>query len=305
MATGLVALLLWNTLFPERKVIYLPTTLIDEQVEVWQSQLGRRLNQHQLRTLINTQIEQQVLYQEALDRGFEYSLVVQRRLTRLARFLVSEQQPDVEQVLTKTATHLLKNDSTIRNYLVNAAENALRSEQQIPTPTKAQIVDYYHANEVEYSTSEWVQISHVYVGGNTANSQQQALQIRSRIVQEKPLIEKAIHYGSVYYGGHHQPQKTYQQMSDSFGRDFAHEVWKLTPQQWSDPIASAFGWHLVWVVQRVESQLKSLAQVQETIRDTLIRQALDRRMTEVIVELKDQYQVVVSERYQQLLNDES
>jgi hypothetical protein len=51
-----------------------------------------------------------------------------------------------------------------------------------------------------------------------------------------------------------------------FGDDFARQVAQLQPGQWTGPVQSGYGWHLVRVTERTEGKARPLAEVQEAVK---------------------------------------
>jgi parvulin-like peptidyl-prolyl isomerase len=70
-----------------------------------------------------------------------------------------------------------------------------------------------------------------------------------------------------------QPLAPLQQTAATFGNDFAKKLIKLEPGQWSGPIESPFGLHLVFVEKKVDGSIPKLAEVRaEVERDYLYDQ---------------------------------
>ncbi len=55
------------------------------------------------------------------------------------------------------------------------------------------------------------------------------------------------------------------QVESSFGRGFADQLAELPTEEWSGPIESAFGLHLVFVEKRTEGRLPALSEVRESV----------------------------------------
>ena len=68
------------------------------------------------------------------------------------------------------------------------------------------------------------------------------------------------------------------EVANSFGQDFADALMKLAPRQWSGPVESSFGLHLVLVRERTEGAAAELA----TVRPLVEREVLaERRKAEL------------------------
>ena len=74
------------------------------------------------------------------------------------------------------------------------------------------------------------------------------------------------------------PLQPLRDVANSFGQDFADALMKLVPGQWSGPVESSFGLHLVLVRQRTEGAAADLA----TVRPLVEREVLaERRKAEM------------------------
>ena len=82
-------------------------------------------------------------------------------------------------------------------------------------------------------------------------------------------------------------------VEDRFGTDFAAAVFELEPGDWSGPIASAYGYHLVLVSRRSAARVPDFAEVADRIAtdlDTARRAgALDR----IYASVRDAYEVEI------------
>jgi parvulin-like peptidyl-prolyl isomerase len=87
-----------------------------------------------------------------------------------------------------------------------------------------------------------------------------------------------------------------QDLDRTFGGKFGAAVMALTPEEWSDPVESGYGLHLVKVTNRVESRIPELNEV------------IDRVITDIRYEnrkaAEDQFYAEVAPRYQ-ILYDEA
>ena len=298
-----------STYWPERTTIVLTRAQVEEPIARWRLQLRREPSQEQIQHIVNLLIEEHILYSRALEQGYHRLNVVQTRLQQLAQQLLSEQQPSVEEVLADVGDDLLATDSTIKRFLVQSMRELIRGQQQLPVWQDAQLRDHYQQNIDEYMTSARQQISHIFIKDSAA-ALAQITALRKRLHDQPLSVKEAIAQGDIFYGGHQLPPKTQQQLTASFGKPFADKVWELPlatmPQQeqdmqkglWSEPVQSAFGWHLVWVENKIAAKPKSFESVQGHIVDTLKRQFLDKAEVATIAEIAKGYQVILPQPYQ-------
>jgi hypothetical protein len=52
-----------------------------------------------------------------------------------------------------------------------------------------------------------------------------------------------------------------------FGREFAGQAFALDPGQWQGPVASAYGFHLVWISERQAAQPRPFEEVRAQVLD--------------------------------------
>ena len=91
---------------------------------------------------------------------------------------------------------------------------------------------------------------------------------------------------------------------------FAEAIFSLEPGEISAPVATDYGVHLFQVVERLPAGALPLSSVASEIRETLRRERAEKRLTEVVAEARERYNVRVFERnlpfnYQGLYSDGS
>jgi hypothetical protein len=78
-----------------------------------------------------------------------------------------------------------------------------------------------------------------------------------------------------------------------FGDDFAQRITQLAAGQWSGPVQSGYGWHLVYVSERVEGGSRPLADVRDEVQREWI-EARHRGIVEATYgKLREKYRIVV------------
>ena len=61
-------------------------------------------------------------------------------------------------------------------------------------------------------------------------------------------------------------QQSATQVARRFGREFAKELLDLEDETWHGPIASPYGWHLVYIQERIRGELPALDHVEAALR---------------------------------------
>ena len=80
---------------------------------------------------------------------------------------------------------------------------------------------------------------------------------------------------------------------DDLPPSFADAIFALEPGQVSAPVATDYGFHLFQVLERLPAGALPMAAVAPEIRQTLRREAAERRLGELVTEARERYNVRV------------
>lgn len=179
-----------------------------------------------------------------------------------------------EEVLVREALAqgLDKDDVVVRRRLVQKMEFLVQSASVAPTASELQA--FYQAHADRYAAPPAMDIEQLYFNAATRGVavQRDALAVRASLQQGQAPT------GDRFMLPRHLPQMDVAALARDFGDGFARAVRQLPPGQWSVPLASAHGWHLVRVLRQTPGQALPLAQVRERVeRDWAQAQALQVR----------------------------
>jgi hypothetical protein len=79
----------------------------------------------------------------------------------------------------------------------------------------------------------------------------------------------------------------------TFGNEFAGELTALEPGQWTGPIRSGYGLHLVYVRERVEGRSPELADVRDAVSRDLLTSRRKEQLETMYERLLERYDVVI------------
>ncbi|MGI9279469.1 MAG: peptidyl-prolyl cis-trans isomerase [Endozoicomonas sp.] len=286
-------ILLWVTAEPEpAPVISINEQQIKDLQVQWQLQTGRAPDAQRTAMLIDVSIENEILFQEAMSRHFDQLPVVKNRLQQLGGFLkLTDGDADArEREALKLG--LDKTDPLIRRYLVSSMKEVISAESPVEGPDQATVEAYYQEHKEHYRQSGVTKISHVYFGG----FEQESMDRANNLLAEMPeTLEQAIRSGDPFFNGHQLPFLNEQQFSKRLGADFAHQVMTLKSGQWYGPIASSYGYHLVWVNETQQDHYRPLKEVADNIRSTILRDRRQAMLRREVEELKENYIIEVAD----------
>ncbi len=83
------------------------------------------------------------------------------------------------------------------------------------------------------------------------------------------------------------------QLASIFGAEFARGVFESEAQQWSNPVRSAYGWHLVWPHNIQLPVTPPVAEVQDKILARIKQDKEKQVLKQQIEKLKQDYEIIV------------
>lgn len=233
---------------------------IQQLHETWTRQRGAPPTQRELDSLIEDFIREEVLYREAIASGLDQGdTIVRRRLAQKVEFLAQSVASTVE-------------------------------------PSDAELQAYFDANAERYRIPDQVSFSHVYFSGSNrgAGAETAARRALARLASGEVAGAEATQLGDRFMLQYEYPPQSRDQIRDLFGPRFAGRLFELPVDEWSGPVLSSYGMHVVRIRQRVPPRLPVLSEVRNQIARDLsgerLRSAADgyyeglRRRFEIVVD---------------------
>ena len=245
----------------EAGVITITEADVDWLIAAWSRQWRRPPTETELRGLINDRIREEVLYREALAMGLDRDdQIVRRRLAQKMEFLTEDLALMVEPA-----------DSTFQAF--------------------------YEANTDRYRIPEQRAFSHVFFstdqrGEAAFDTAQKALAV---LKTTSVTVQRAPELGDRFLQPFDYSLRSEERVARDFGGEFAAGVFAVEPGEWTGPIRSGFGVHLVSVAERTAPVLPPLADVIDRVRTDLAVQRREDANEAVFQALLQRYDVQVDE----------
>jgi parvulin-like peptidyl-prolyl isomerase len=203
---------------------------------------------------------------------------------------------DDEAVLREAAAlGLADEDVVLRNMFVRNMRLLLARQGDRP-PTETELESHLQRNAEDFRTPARVSWRHVLLAktdrGQARRSAADALLARLRSEGLSP--DRTAQLGDPFAGGHAFRGMTGQRIGTRFGSDFADAVLARPDGGWSDPIASPFGLHLVWVEQHAPERVPGLEEVRDRVILSWRREQRETHLAQALAALRARYDVVVA-----------
>ena len=232
---------------------------IQQLRETWTRQRGAPPTQREIDSLIEEFIREEVLYREAIASGLDQGdTIVRRRLAQKVDFLAQSVASTVE-------------------------------------PSDAELQAFFDGNQERYRIPEQVSFSHVYFSGSNrgASAETAARGALTQLDAGEIATAEAAQLGDRFMLQYEYPLQSRDQIRDLFGPRFAGRLFELPVDEWSGPVLSSYGVHVVHVRQRVPSRLPDLGAVRSQVARDLSEERLRSAADSYYEGLRRRFEIVV------------
>lgn len=224
-------------------------------IRTWQ----REPTADELRGTLEQHVRQEILYREALARGYDRDdLVVRRAMQQKMEFL--------------------------------AASQALREP-----PTDQEIEAFFSLRQERYRLPAVVSFAQVYVSPDLrgADAEPHARELLSQLRAEDPDPALLRSWGDPIMLDPYYSNLTEKDVSATFGGDFATAIVASDPGQWLGPLNSGYGLHLVKVMRREDSRIPNWPEIRGRIINDMEFEAKTAARDQLYQEIAQNYEIVL------------
>jgi hypothetical protein len=232
--------------------------------------------------------------------------VVRQRLLLNMRFLEGDEDapppgagdPAEEEALLARAVELGmdRSDTVVRRRLVDRVQAIVRGAVRARSVDDATLEAHYRDTLEQWREPALLDLSHVYLSRDRRKeaTRADAQRLLARLRDGDVDVEAAIAMGDPFLAGHRLRGASPNRLIARLGPDFAAAVADARPGSgWLGPFSSAFGEHLVWIHDRVDSRIPPLAEIRQRVLEDWIdaesrramRAFLDERRSEVEIRI--------------------
>jgi len=161
--------LFWGGLAaPERPRIVIPASRLDIARRTFAQDYGRPPEREEWAALVDSLIDQEVLYRYAVRLKMHEEPAAQRRLAQIATFVDAtpdRHRPDSELAAQAVKLGLHDSDLVVRRILADGARRLIRAVVLTRQPLPEMVEDYLRANSDQFRRPAQIRITHVAVDG--------------------------------------------------------------------------------------------------------------------------------------------
>lgn len=266
----------------------------------WEKRGGRTPEPDVMESLIRSHIDDELLVAQARNLGWHRNdAIIQRRLVQNQRFLLDE---DEEEEISDAALlarayeqGMDESDIVVRRRLLERMRLLIASAARNPAPTDSELQVYLDEHPDRFTRPERTRLTQVYLSRDTHGDslEQEAQDLLTRLREEAVTPEQAGPYGDPFLIARDLPLSSEAGLARQLGSNFAAEAMTAPLGQWSEPIASSYGLHLVWPHDRTAAMLPPVSEVQSRVQGELMREREEKAMKAHLESLRQDAQIEI------------
>lgn len=267
LLTAIALLLMFGPGTPseaDRKIVVDDADLA-QLIASWQSTWNRLPTREELTGILQNHVREEVLYQEALKQGLDKSNAAVKRALITQMDMLAEGQGEQREI---------DEDAILAYY-------NLRKEQ-FASPARLSFRQVYFGQEADTA----------FLGG-----------LRDTWNAEGTPFEQALASGAVTMLPPSMEDRSPSQIDREFGEGYSARIESMQTGQWEGPVASSFGWHLVYLESLTPASPLPLSAVREDIQSQLEYEEKNAAREQFYTELIQQYDVTYKGLAKQIVNE--
>lgn len=294
----LLGLLLWiaNAQWQDwqyRQIEAPSAEFIEQLVEDWSRRHGRLADAADRETIIRRELDERILFREALRLGLHRKdPVVLKRLRQDVEFLRIPAETN-EAIQTALDLQLHLGDEVIRRRLLERMRSIGRGPD--PQAGEAELLELYASDPEHWLSPERISFRQIFL--DQANSASLP-GILADLQQTGDFAATARRHGDPFLHGEEFRQLSSRQLDKLFGRDFADEAMRRFRQEqtldqlWVGPLHSRYGLHLLQALAHQPAQPLQFSQVKKQVAARWRRQHQAERLLHYLEHLRGRYRVI-------------
>lgn len=239
----------------EPQVIEITDARLDKLRRRWENEHRRPPTESELDAEVADYVREEILYREALRLGLD------------------------------------EGDSTIRHQLNQKLLFLAENRQPAREPSRAELQEQLVSHPEEFAVGGHARFTHIYVspGKRGAGAAAHASDILRKLTVEQLGLTPEELSDAFPMEPHQELPRT--EIGKLFGRAFERQLMQAPTGQWTGPIESHYGLHIVYVEDAYGGELPPLADVEDAVRRSWQRARRDRHLEDFYRRLRGQYRV--------------
>lgn len=260
----------------EPAVVEVLRSEIDERVAAYQRQMGREPSPLEARSIENQIIDTALWLEQARALGLHRTdRVVRQRLVLNMRFLEGDTDASEDELFRKAMElGMDQSDTVVQRRLIDRVQAMVRAGIRSRVPDETELRAHYTKTAQRWREPPLLDFSHVYFSRDKRGDRVaiDAAALLVELSEHNIEPEAAVDLADPFLTGHRLRAATPNRVVARFGPSFAASIEHQATLRWLGPVESAFGNHLVWIHERVESRIPAFEEVRKRVLEDWIRE---------------------------------
>jgi hypothetical protein len=230
------------------------------QVEAYfESQWQRPPTPEELHRLVESRVQEEVLYREALAMGLDKDdTIVRRRMAQKMQFL---------------------------------AEDVATARE----PTTAELKSWFDHNSAKFAQPSRFGFRHLYFSPDRrgARAREDAARALAQLGGQPEDAKLAASLGDQFMFQDYYRDRAPDFLGKEFGPQFVQAVEQLAPGSWQGPIESGFGWHLIYLDTVIPGRIPAFEEVEPDVRTAWLGEQKALAWEKAYKEMRARYTVLL------------
>lgn len=264
---GITLILIYGPQQPEledRKVVIDDADLA-HMVAGWQRTWKRMPTREELQNIMNSYVQDEVVYREALNQGLD------------------------------------RNNAPVKRALISQMDMLAESQGSERQITEEDIKAYYDLRKEQFIAPALLKFHQVYYKEEKDSGA--LAKTADKWNKEGLSPSEALQFGSPSLLPPRMSLQTTDAIDREFGNGFAEALMELPVQQWSGPVSSGFGMHLIYLDTLIAAEPLPLEKVKNEIINLLQYEEKQAAKELFYTELLQQYEVIYQGMAKDLINE--
>jgi len=226
---------------------------------LFQSQWRRDPTPDEFGRMVETKVQEEVLYREGLAMGLDKDdTIVKRRMAQKMQFIAED---------------------------VAAAR----------TPTSAELRAWFEKNADKFQEPPRVSFRHLYFAPDKrgTRAKEDAVDVLARLAGQPEETKLAATLADPFMFQEYYRDRAPDYLGKEFGPKFALAVAKLPTGSWQGPIESGFGWHLVYVDTLVPGRVPAFEEIEGDVKKAWLSEQKAMTWEKAYKDMRAKYTVLI------------
>ena len=197
-----------------------------------------------------------------------------------------------EEILYREALNLgLDQDDKIIKRRLAQKISFLKQESIVDTPSNNELLDYFNNNKDKYFIEPTFTFTHYYF-----SNENDALERSNEATNQ---ISNNLNVSSdPFFLGKNFVDVSLKSIKSDFGENFVTYFNNFKINEWSDPVESAYGYHIILVINSNDGYYPDITMVLKQVEIDLLQSKRDKAVSEYLDNIKSEYKIYINPNLQ-------